>query len=45
MIKGQKIGKNEGFIAEIREGEIVVVELYDMNGKVIKESVVVPIKK
>lgn len=45
VIKGQRIGKNDGFVAEIREGEIVVVELFDLNGKVIKESVVLPIKK
>ncbi len=45
VAKGQRIGKNDGFIAEIREGEIVVVELFDLNGKIVKESVVIPIKK
>jgi type IV pilus assembly protein PilP len=45
VAKGQRIGKNEGFVAEIREGEIVVVEFFDLNGKVIKESVVLPIRK
>lgn len=44
-LKGQRIGKNEGFVAEIREGEIVVVELFDLNGKTVKESVVLPIKR
>lgn len=44
-VKGQRIGKNEGFIAEIREGEIVVVELFDLNGKTVKEPVVLPIRK
>lgn len=44
-LKGQRIGRNEGFIAEIREGEIVVVELFDINGKTVKESVVLPIRR
>jgi type IV pilus assembly protein PilP len=43
--KGQRVGKNEGFIAEIREGEVVIVELFDLNGKIVKESFVLPIKK
>jgi type IV pilus assembly protein PilP len=43
--KGQRLGKNEGFVAEIREGEVVVVELFDLNGKVVKEPVVLTIKK
>lgn len=45
VVKGQRIGKNEGFVAEIREGEVIIVELFDLNGKVVKESVVLPIKK
>lgn len=45
VIKGQRIGKNEGYIAEIREGEIVVLELFDLNGKIIKEPYVMCIDK
>ncbi len=45
VVKGQRIGKNEGYIAEIREGEIVVVELFDLNGKIIKEPFVMCIDK
>lgn len=43
--KGQRIGKNEGYVAEIREGELVVIEMFDLNGKVIKEPVVLTMKK
>lgn len=45
VIKGQRIGKNEGYIADIREGEVVVVELYDLNGKIVKEPYVMCIDK
>lgn len=42
---GQRIGKNEGYIAEIREGEVVVFELFDLNGKIIKEPFILCIDK
>lgn len=45
VMKGQRVGKNEGYIAEIREGEVVVVELFDLNGKIIKEPYVMCIDK
>lgn len=45
VVKGQRIGKNEGYIAEIREGEVVVVELFDLNGKIVKEPYVMCIDK
>jgi len=45
VIKGQRIGTNEGYIAEIREGEIVIVELFDLNGKIVKEPFVMCIDK
>lgn len=45
VVKGQRIGKNEGYVAEIREGEIVVIELYDLNGKIVKEPYVMCIDK
>lgn len=45
VIKGMRIGKNDGVIAEIREGEVVVMELFDQNGKIVKEPFILPIKK
>lgn len=42
---GQRIGKNEGYVAEIREGEVVLFELYDLNGKIIKEPYILCIDK
>ena len=30
VVVGQRIGKNEGYIAEIREGEVVIFELFDL---------------
>ncbi len=45
VFKGMRIGKNDGVVAEIREGEVVVVEVFDYNGKATKESFVLPIKK
>lgn len=45
VLKGQRIGKNEGYVAEIREGEVVIVELYELNGQIIKEPYVLCIDK
>lgn len=45
IVKGQRIGRNEGYVAEIREGEVVIVELYDLNGKIVKEPYVLCIDK
>lgn len=45
VVKGMRIGKNDGVVAEIREGEVVVVELFDQNGKVVKEPYIIPIRK
>ena len=45
VIKGQRIGRNDGYIAEIREGEVIVIELYDLNGKTVKEPFVMCIDK
>lgn len=45
ITKNTKIGKNEGYVAAIREGEVVVVEtLYD-EGAPSKQTVVLSIKK
>jgi type IV pilus assembly protein PilP len=45
VVKGMRIGKNDGVVAEIREGEVVVMELFDQNGKIVKEPFILPIKK
>lgn len=45
VVKNTRIGKNEGYVAVIREGEIVVVEtLYD-EGNPAKHTVVLSLKK
>lgn len=45
VVKNTRIGKNEGYVAVIREGEIVVVEtLYD-EGNPTKHTVVLSLKK
>ena len=45
IVKNSKVGRNEGFVAAIREGEVVVVEtLYD-DGKVLKETRVMELSK
>jgi type IV pilus assembly protein PilP len=40
-----KIGPRNGYVAVIREGEIVVVETLDLNGKLISSAQVVKITK
>lgn len=45
VFKGMRVGKNDGVIAEIREGEIVIAEVFDYNGKLTKESFILPIRK
>ncbi|MFS4459684.1 pilus assembly protein PilP [Bdellovibrio sp. HCB2-146] len=45
IIKNSKIGRNEGYVAVIREGEIVVVETIYEDGKPIKTPRVVEFKK
>lgn len=45
VVKGMRIGKNDGVVAEIREGEVVVVELFDQNGKIMKEPFILPMRK
>jgi type IV pilus assembly protein PilP len=45
VVKGMRIGKNDGVIAEIREGEVVIIELFDQNGKIVKEPFILPIKR
>lgn len=45
VTKNSKIGRAEGFVATIREGEIVVVETKYEDGKSFKESRVMELKK
>lgn len=45
VVKNSKIGRSEGFVAAIREGEVVVVETTYDNGNSIKESRVLELKK
>ncbi|MBO9666858.1 MAG: pilus assembly protein PilP [Bdellovibrio sp.] len=45
IIKNSKIGRNEGYVSAIREGEIVVVETKYDEDKAIKETRVIEFKK
>jgi type IV pilus assembly protein PilP len=45
VIKNSKIGRNEGFVAVIREGEVVVVETLYEDGKVLKDTRVMELTK
>ena len=45
VIKNSKIGRNEGFVATIREGQIVVVETDYSSGVAIREPRVLELKK
>ncbi|MFN9066204.1 MAG: hypothetical protein ACK5V3_03175, partial [Bdellovibrionales bacterium] len=46
IFRNTKIGPNSGFVAEIREGEVVVIETFDDGfGNVIKEPKILTMKK
>jgi type IV pilus assembly protein PilP len=46
IFRNTKIGTNSGFVAEIREGEVVVIETFDDGfGNVIKEPKILTMKK
>lgn len=45
VIRNSKIGRNEGFVAAIREGEIVVMETRYEDGKSLKEPRILELKK
>lgn len=45
VLKNSKIGRNEGVVSAIREGEIVVLETYYVDGATQKESRVMEFKK
>jgi type IV pilus assembly protein PilP len=43
--KNTKIGRNAGYVAAIREGEVVVVETVDTEGVITKEVKILELKK
>lgn len=43
--KDERIGRNNGYIAVIREGEVVVVESFDKDGETIHSTTILPISK
>lgn len=45
ITKNSKIGRNEGFVAAIREGEVVVIEMRYDEGQSFKETRVMELKK
>jgi type IV pilus assembly protein PilP len=45
ILKSQKIGRNNGYVALIREGEIVVIESLEDEGRITKKAKVMAIKK
>lgn len=45
VMKNSKVGRNEGFIAAIREGEVVVIETIYGEGQPTKETRVMELKK
>lgn len=45
VVKNSKVGRNEGFVAAIREGEVIVVETIYEDGKVLKEPRVMGLSK
>lgn len=45
VVKNSKVGRNEGFVATIREGEVVVVETIYEDGKVFREPRVMALSK
>ncbi|MGZ3771403.1 MAG: pilus assembly protein PilP [Bdellovibrio sp.] len=45
IVKNSKIGRNDGYVAAIREGEVVVVETIFFDGQPTKETRVMELKK
>ena len=46
LVKNTKVGRNNGYVAAIREGEIVVMESFDEEGgKVVKRARTLEFKK
>lgn len=45
LVKNTKIGRYNGYVAAIREGEIVVIETYEIDGKMQKDTKVLELGK
>jgi type IV pilus assembly protein PilP len=45
IVRNSKMGRHEGFVAAIREGEVVVIETLYEDGKTLKEARVLELKK
>lgn len=45
IVKNTKLGRNNGFVAMIREGEIIVIETFEEDGKSFKRSKVLEFKR
>jgi type IV pilus assembly protein PilP len=45
VTRGQKVGRNDGYIVAIREGEIVVMESFEDGAKIVKEPKILSLKK
>ncbi|MGZ3772465.1 MAG: pilus assembly protein PilP [Pseudobdellovibrionaceae bacterium] len=45
ITKNSKIGRNEGFVAAIREGEVVVIETKYEEGQAVKDTRIMELKK
>lgn len=45
VTKNSKVGRNEGFVAAIREGEVVIVETKYEDGKALRDPKVLELKK
>lgn len=45
IVKSTKLGRSNGYVAAIREGEIVVVELVDDEGRTLKRTKIMEFKK
>lgn len=45
LVKNTKLGRNNGYVAVIREGEVVVIETVDEDGKSFKRTKILEFKK
>lgn len=45
IVKNSKVGRNSGFVAAIREGEVVVIETFENEGTISKEAKVLEFGK
>lgn len=45
IVKNTRIGRNEGYVAAIREGEVVVIETFYDEGNGTKQSAILSLKK